>query len=784
MDMEPEDSAPGGGGEPGMSPDARPWLADPDPTEALIQALFLEGAPADAEARRALCDRIADPARRARLRALFAAHDALPPETPPLPVPPLDPARLIGLTFGDFTVRSFLASGGTADVYIARQGSPARDVVLKVRRARHGSEGQVRRFLAEAERLANFSHPGIAHIYGSGTGGEAGRSAWIAMERIDGVALAEWRERPEATPDARIRLVAEIAGTVAAAHAHGIVHRDLAPANIRVDRNGLPRLIDFGISRTLHAFDEHPTIEGTPGFASPEQARGERADPRDDVYALGRLLEWLVPDAPMAVARLAETATRDSRESRPSASEFARRLGSPARGGGSPRAWLALALVGVAAVGASLIARGPGLRAGGPERSEVSAAAVERVMTAVLDGVRTASGGAAPAGLVDDIARAEDTILAETEAPARVRWRALEKLGLVWRDLGHNARAIAAGARAAEIAEDDPEAPALVAERLRAWCAVRLANGEDRAAALAAVHASLAELARSATAAEDGSLGPPAGPRRDAHQNYAQAHVYLALAAKLCGELALSREATGIAGPFHRTGVFAGTRSQVTYLVNAARLELALGDCLRARALADEAVAASGVVERDDALAMLATRALRAGVVEQCGAPSEATATYREAVEIWSREAGPNDPRTITALNNLGLNLLRCGDAGAALPVLEDACTRALRVHGERHQHTLDDHANLALALERLGRVDEAAAVLERFIGTVTEVRGSPSVDECDWLLALGRVRVLQGRREDARRMLEQAATRAEGVAGAESTRRKALDALAALRGE
>ena len=766
-----------------MTRDDPSWLAGPTPGEALIQSLFLEGAERDAEGRAAVLARATDDAVRARLCELFAAHDALPPEAERVPVEEPDPERLIGRVFGDFTVRSFLASGGTADVYIARQGSPARDVVLKVRRARYGSEGQVRRFLAEAERLADFSHPGIAHIYGSGVaaGESQAQVAWIAMERIDGLALAEWRTLPEATVAARVALVARVAETVAAAHARGIVHRDLAPANIRIDRDDAPRLIDFGIARTMHALDAHPTIDGTPGFASPEQVRGEVADPRDDVYALGKLLAWLVPEARGGIARAIRAATAELRAARPDARAWAAQLAAEAVPRGRVLVAAAVAALLVAAASGTVLLRGGSDRFVGPEQAALSARAVEQVMNAVLDGVSAAKGGSPPAKLLDDLARAQAMVLAETNAPARVRWRALERMGTVWRDLGEGSRAVEAGRAAAAIADGDPEAPPLIGARLRAWVAVRLAFGDDREAALAATRDSLTELARSSVAREDGAVAPPEGQRRDAHQNYGQSHVYLALAAKLCGELDLAEQATVIAGPFHRTGVFAGTASQVTYLINAARLAIAREDLDRAAALADEAVKASDTVEADDPEARLATLGLQAGILEQAGRYAESAAIYRRQIETWTELGGPNDPRTITALNNLGLNLLRQGDSAAAIPLLEDACARALRVHGERHQHTLDNHGNLLLALDAAGRTDDAVAICERFLPIVEAARGRPSVDLCDWMLALGGMRAKQGRTDEARALLERVIADAQGLAGASATLREARAKLDSL---
>ena len=754
-----------------MAPDETPWLADPSPEEARLQSLFIEAIEGD---RGAALERAGS--LRAPLAALLAAHDALPPAQEPAGAGPLDPLRWIGARFGDFTVERLVGSGSTADVYLARQRSPVREVVLKIRRARHGTAGQLQRFLAEAQNLARFSHPGVAHIYGSGVDEHGGEPvAWIAMERIDGTPLPEWRTRATPSVEARCTVVVEVARIVAAAHAQGIIHRDLAPRNITVEADGRPRVIDYGISRTLHALDDHPTIEGTPGFASPEQITGLPADPRDDVYALGMLLKWLVPDAPPSAAAAGEAAAAATRDARPSASRFAEELSEaivPKR-----RAQWGALFVLLLATGAV----GSWMASASKPSEGMSTQTVERLLAAVLEASSAERGGATRSKAIDQIARAEAAILAETSAPARVRWRALEKISTVWRDLGDATRAVAAAREAAQIAESDPDAPALIAARLRAWCAVRLAFAGEREQAIVAVRASLAELAASRVSAEDGSAVPAEEGARDAHQNYAQAHTYLALAAKLGGDLELAGQATVIAGPFHRSGVFAGTISQVTYLINAARLELSRGNLERALELGGEAVAASEIVEKDDPTGQLETLALHAGILERAGKLPEAAAIYRGAIDTWTRIAGPNDPKTITALNNLGLNTLKQGDASGAIVLLEDACARALRVHGESHQHTLDNHYNLVLALDAAGRASDAHALVRRFLPIVRTARGSPSLDELDWLVLDGRLAAKRGAVHDARTAFQQVIEQGATLDGGASAAREAAGELKKL---
>ena len=788
---------------------------DPHPTlelaesagapEADLRERLLAGLAGGADARaRVLAT--ADPAMRLELERLFAAHDALPPE--PVREAPREPApgRWIGDTFGGFALVSLLATGGTADIYLARQRSPAREVVLKVRRARHGTPGQVRRFLAEAEHLAAFAHPGVAHVYGSGVEEREGSPvAWIAMERIGGTPLASWPGRSDSSVATRARIVAEVAATIAAGHATGLVHRDIAPANIAIEPNGRARVIDFGIGRALHALDAHPTLEGTSGFASPEQAAGLPADPRDDVHALGRLLAWLVPDAPPAVRRLAEEAGAPTRAGRPDAALFAERLSAlvAPRGGARTLALLASALavftlLGFAAFAtrhlaspgtATPLAEGaaPAATAGASPTAApggIAATAVEEIVGAVLESASAVRGGASPTVALAKARAARDSIAASTGTPARTAWRALERLATLERELGDRRASAETSRLAATIAERDPETTPERRARLRAWSAMQLAFTDDRTGAQAAVAASLAELETLPTADEDGAVAPVADdPRHGAHADFAQSLRYLQLAAKLNGDLALARDIARRASPFHESGVAAGGKAQVVFLVNRARLEQALGDLGAAVASASAAVEASKVAEADDPIAQLETLGLQAGILEEVGRLAEAGAVYHRLVETWSELAGPNDPKTITALNNLGLNLERQGDSAGAIAVLEDACTRALRVHGERHRHTIDDHGNLALAYRSAGRIDDALALVARWLPIVREARGSPSVDECDWLLLLGELEESRGAINSARAAFEETARKAEGLVGAEVNLDAARRGLARLAG-
>ena len=308
-----------------------------------------------------------------------------------------------------------------------------------------------------------------------------------------------------------------------------------------------------------------------------------------------------------------------------------------------------------------------------------------------------------------------------------------------------------------------------------------MARGDDTADARKAVDASLAELATSAGRVGDGAVAPEAEPEQQIHANFAQAHVYLALAAKLNGDLKLAQTIALREAPFHRTGVFAQSESAVTYLINTAKLEQALGNLDAALALANEAVAVSQVAERDSEVEQLGTRALQATILEDAGKLVEAARVYEESRQAWLRIGGENHPKVITALNNLGLNAARQGDFARGIELLEEACRRSIITHGERHQHTLDNHGNLALAYDGAGRLDDAVALIERLLPVIQAERGSPSIDECDWLYFLAQLRAKQGRNDEALALLTRVCQQGEGLVGAEVTVREAQKMKARL---
>ena len=151
------------------------------------------------------------------------------------------------------------------------------------------------RFARESRAAASLNHPNIATVYEVG---EADSSWFIAMEFVDGRTLREAFADPACSLKQRLEYLAQAASGVARAHANGIAHCDLKPDNIMVTRDGLVKVLDFGLARADWIVGRRgPRFEGTIGYMSPEQAAGQTIDARSDVFSFGCILFEAVTDS-------------------------------------------------------------------------------------------------------------------------------------------------------------------------------------------------------------------------------------------------------------------------------------------------------------------------------------------------------------------------------------------------------------------------------------------------------------------------------------------------------
>ena len=203
-----------------------------------------------------------------------------------------------------FEIESFLAAGGMAQVYVARQMNIDRRVAMKVLSPMFSmNPSVVMRFFREARVIAQLSHPNTVRLFDMGETPD--KRLYMAMELLEGVELSERIRQGRMKAEEAIPIVRQVAGSLSEAHSKGIIHRDLKPDNIFLTKLNIVKVLDFGIAKLKQSEDEDErkltkvgTAPGTPEYMSPEQARGKELDARSDLYSLGIVLYEMLAGHP------------------------------------------------------------------------------------------------------------------------------------------------------------------------------------------------------------------------------------------------------------------------------------------------------------------------------------------------------------------------------------------------------------------------------------------------------------------------------------------------------
>ena len=194
-----------------------------------------------------------------------------------------------GVTFGGrYELDSRIAIGGMGEVWEATDHVIGRTVAIKILKDEYmGDPGFLERFRAEARHAALVNHEGIASVFDYG---EENGSAFLVMELVPGEALSTILERDGSlSTDKTLDVVAQTSAALQAAHAAGLVHRDIKPGNLLITPDGRVKITDFGIARIADQVPLTATgqVMGTVQYLSPEQASGHPASPATDIYSLG-----------------------------------------------------------------------------------------------------------------------------------------------------------------------------------------------------------------------------------------------------------------------------------------------------------------------------------------------------------------------------------------------------------------------------------------------------------------------------------------------------------------
>ncbi len=257
-------------------------------------------------------------------------------------------SRLPDLSGTRYELRELIARGGMGVVYAAEDEKLNRRVALKILDTADANAELTARLIREARILAQLEHPGIVPVHDVGTLSD-GR-VFYTMKFVEGLRLDKYLEQISSLPQ-RLRLFLRICDAVAFAHARGVLHRDLKPANIMVGSFGEVLVMDWGLAKILQesapaeetvflsakadsAANEstkstvvtgHGTVLGTPGYMSPEQARGEveSVNERSDIFSLGALLKFVAAGSaeqnsglPRALQAICAKATAEQPEGR------------------------------------------------------------------------------------------------------------------------------------------------------------------------------------------------------------------------------------------------------------------------------------------------------------------------------------------------------------------------------------------------------------------------------------------------------------------------------------
>ncbi|NLN11111.1 MAG: serine/threonine protein kinase [Acidobacteria bacterium] len=698
-----------------------------------------------------------------------------------------------GALVGQIRLVRRLGAGGMGEVWEGVDESLGRHVAVKtVHRPPGRPDPHARaRFAREARLLSQLEHPHICRLY-----------EYVRAEPDDVLILELVRGRPlrdaiasGLAPTERLETALGICSALVAAHSLSIVHRDLKPDNVMLDESGSVKVLDFGIARRSRPGEADDTEEettarqppegasgltragemlGTPGYMSPEQARGEVATAASDMYCFGLLLFELYTGRPPfepapahrvleracwgeipstsgidhAVAALIRDLTLIDPLRRPTAGQARERLRRIA--GRPQRRFRAIA----AAIAVASLVAGTGLSLAGLARARREAATA-RATTEFLAGLfRGSDPNEAPNPEIkarEVLARGTERLREELRDETATRARLLAVLGRIHGNLGLHgeARRLLEEAIAVEERRSGHASPTLL-PALTALGATLAAQG-DHAAAQPPLTRAIALARRHARAAEEAE---------------ALNHLTSSLAHQ--GQLDQA-EARGLEAVAASERAYGSDHPQAAAVrVNLALVEIDRGRFAEAARMLSPALV---VLERHlgpehpdvtRATVNLAT------IDKELGRFAEAEALYRRALATLQARLGPDHPECAVARNDLAVVLFEQRRYGEAESEYRQAVELAERTLGRRHPLTAIFTSNLAEATLALGRAGEAEPLFRTALETLRAALGDGHAAVAEVLRGLGRTEAALGRSGEAEAHLLESLRVREAAAGAD----------------
>lgn len=622
---------------------------------------------------------------------------------------------------GNYLVVGVLGIGGMATVYRAMQENPPREVALKVMHQGLADTDASLRFRLEAETLARLHHPGIAQIYEAGTArlGRPTPSPFFAMELVpDALPITQYARTRGLSLRQRIDMFLTVCDAVTHGHQNGVIHRDIKPANLLVGRDGRPRVIDFGIARSIgpHAgvdagITSHTAaggLLGTLSSMSPEQCSAPHTvDVRSDVYSLGVVLYELVTDRPPydLSGRSLPDAVRAIVDEQPQRAGLHNRH---ARGdleaiiGKSLQKRPADRYASVGAL-ADDLRRFCEMR---PIEARRQSSAAQVLWFARRNPALTAAIMAAAAALVIGATVSARMAVLAGRARDQTLQRA-EELELV------------TGFQESMLRELD--APA-IGEAMRKDLLVRLANPGD------------------AAQGSDGSATP------------IEQINFTSVAIASLRDTMLTRYRQSIDTQFADRPEL---RSRL--LINLAAAMRNIGLHNDAEGLVSEAVALRTKALGPEAPATLSARHTHADLLQSLGRLEQALAVIRDAHERASHRLGKDDPLTLAMGSTFASILRRSGEFSAARVLYTDVLARQRRVLGDDHVETQRTLNNLGVVCAQTGDLPEAERHMRELLERRRRLFGPASPEYRGTLGNLGVLLQDQGRLAEALELIEQA---------------------------